>query len=271
VTVIRRFEALIGEAQEQPFSGWDFSWLGDRMTAHPLPWDYGALVADRARHSPDLLDLGTGGGERLAALPHHPPLTVATESWPPNVPVAARLLHPLGIHVVRVEGAPDNVDQPVAGALRGRLTGTLPFRDGAFHLVVSRHTAYLPGEVARVLVAGGRFLTQQVGYGLEAAFHRLLDLPVPAEPVRRLTLAFASEQMRAAGLAVVDGAEAVQRYEFFDVGAVVWYLKATPWTVPGFSVEACRSRLVWLHEHLFAEGPVFVGHASFWLEAARPD
>ena len=37
--------------------------------------------------------------------------TVATESWPPNVAVAAGRLEPLGIAVVQDEGAIHNADQ----------------------------------------------------------------------------------------------------------------------------------------------------------------
>jgi cyclopropane fatty-acyl-phospholipid synthase-like methyltransferase len=67
----------------------------------PLPWDYTATVLEHARRSPDLLDLGTGGGEWLAALPYRPARTVATEAWPPNVSVARGRLKPLGTEVVR--------------------------------------------------------------------------------------------------------------------------------------------------------------------------
>jgi SAM-dependent methyltransferase len=266
VTVTAQFETLIEEAAERPFTGWDFSWLTGRMTVHPLPWDYTTLLTERARHAPDLLDLGTGGGERLAELAYRPPMTVATESWPPNVPVAAARLRPLGVHVIHNEGAPDNVDQ-VADERRG----ALPLRDNAFHLVASRHTAYVPGDLARILVPGGRFLTQQVGYGLAPAFHRLLDLPEPPPPPRRYTFSFAAEQLAMAGLRVIGGDESVQRYEFADVGALVWFLNAVaPWTVPGFTVTAFLPRLEWLHEQLSGCGPISVGHGSFWVEAQRP-
>jgi hypothetical protein len=36
------------------------------------------------------LDLQTGGGEVLAGVPRLAPLTVATESWPPNIARARR-------------------------------------------------------------------------------------------------------------------------------------------------------------------------------------
>ncbi len=100
------FESLLAEAQAQPFIGWDFSWVVKRVVTQPLPWDYPALVVKRARRSPDLLDLDTGGGELLAGLAFRPRRTMATESYPPNVPVAARRLRPLNVPVVKVEGPP---------------------------------------------------------------------------------------------------------------------------------------------------------------------
>jgi hypothetical protein len=68
--------------------------------------------------------MGTGGGERLSRLAPRPRPTVATEAWPPNVPVAAGRLHPIGVAVVQDEGAPDNMAED--GADRGRPESWLP-------------------------------------------------------------------------------------------------------------------------------------------------
>jgi SAM-dependent methyltransferase len=137
--VNERADFLLGEAERQPFRGWDFSWIAGRITSDPLPWDYTAAVAEHALSSPDLLDLGTGGGEWLAELPHRPPRTVATEAWPPNVPIARARLEPLGVRVVQVAAARDNSGRPIAAPTVG-----LPFADGSFHLVVDRHESFPP-------------------------------------------------------------------------------------------------------------------------------
>ena len=144
---------LLEEAQTHPVGGWDFSWLGDRMNTKPLPWDFANLVDRLARGADTMLDLGTGGGEWLASLPHRPRLTVVTESWHPNVVVARDRLAALGIEVVEVEGCLDNDDQGPEGADGPRL----PFEDDAFELVVARHEAF----VARIATSGGHFATQQ--------------------------------------------------------------------------------------------------------------
>jgi hypothetical protein len=191
---------------------------------------------------------------------------VATESWAPNVAVAAQRLRPLGIPVVQTEGAPDNVAQ-AADEMRGHL----PFRSAALDLVTSRHESYVASEVARILVPGGRFLTQQVGHGCEHDFHRLLGLPVPPMPDPAWRLPFAVAQVAAAGLDVLSSDRADERLEFHDVGALAWYLKSIPWTVPGFTIDAFRSRLAVLHAQIAATGPLVVRLPHFWLDARKLD
>ena len=40
------FEALINEARQAHFSGWDFSWLAGRVDYTDTPWDYRQLVIE---------------------------------------------------------------------------------------------------------------------------------------------------------------------------------------------------------------------------------
>jgi SAM-dependent methyltransferase len=167
------FDRLLDEADALPIAGWDLSVLGDRIVIGALPWDFDEIVASHARMAPDLLDIGTAGGEWLAGLRARPARTVATEGWPPNVEVAARRLRPLSVTVVATEPAADNVDQ-VAHESRGRL----PFPSESFSLVTSRHEAFIAREVSRVLVPDGVFLTQQVG-GDYRDFYDALELPPP--------------------------------------------------------------------------------------------
>ena len=44
--------------------------------------------------------------------------------------------------------------------------------------------------------------------------------------------------LREAGLTIVDVEEWEGRMVFEDVGAIVYYLKAIPWEVPGFTVKS---------------------------------
>ena len=259
-----RIDALLDEAERQPFVGWDFTWLRGRLDSQPLPWNYTEAVVKHAEESIDLLDLGTGGGEWLASLAYRPPLTVATEAWPPNVVVAKSRLAPLGVKVIQVEPARDNTGKPVKGRLR-----SLPFVDCAFHLVVSRHEAFEVSEVARILAGGGWFITQQADAGNDDDYWRLMGLtPLPVDPADRWA-SWLPAQLTAAGLVVVayDSAPLVQMIH--DVGALAWNLKAIAWMVPDFSIERYRRQLREVQQRIDRDGPIQVRQRRFWIEATK--
>lgn len=72
-----------------------------------------------------------------------------------------------------------------------------------------------------------------------------------------------------AGLRVVDGAEGIEEVEFADVAAFVWYLRAIPWVIEGFSVEAHREELRALHRRIDDLGPVSACQPTFWLKVVK--
>ncbi len=249
-------DRLVRDALAVPFRGWDFTVLGDRIVLEPPPWRFEEMVDDAAARASSMLDMGTGGGEWLSGR-RRAARTVATEGWPPNVPVAAARLAPLGVAVVHDEGAVDNVDQET-GPARGRL----PFRRGAFDLVVNRHEAFAAGEVRRVLSPGGTFLTQQGSPGARP-FHELIGLAPP--PDRDVHLDLACAQLARAGFDVQDSAAGTATTVFADVGALAWYLANVPWAVPDFSPDRHRDALVALHG-----APIRVDAERFWVRAVAP-
>jgi len=261
------FDALFAEGLAAPIEGWDFTRFGDRIREEGPPWRYWDLVAELSPGAGAMLDLGTGGGEQLAAYRDvaggRPPFTVATESWPPNVPVAAARLRALGVPVVHTEGAPDNNAQ-AADERRGRL----PFRDATFALVIDRHEAFNAGEVHRVLAASGVFLTQQVG-GDYRDVYDMLEVPWPSR--RRFSLELAVQQLTAAGLDVTASQEGPVTIAFADVGVLTWYLRQVPWAIPEVNVTRDAARLRAVHERIRMSGPVEVHHRAFWLRAVRTD
>jgi len=260
------FDELISEALAAPFSGWDFSWLSGRSTTGQLPWSYRREVARRAAGAGTMLDMGTGGGERLSRLAARAPQTVATEAWPPNVPVAAECLRPLGIPVIQDEGAQDNTVQDDTGE-GGTGRGRLPFRDEAFWLVANRHEAFLAAEVARVLAPGGTFITQQVDCHAYDELYRLVGLDVPVQPDSWLPLA--RRQVRAAGLTVRGAVQGAQRHEFHDVGALVYYLRVVSWAIPGYRLDRCAGALRAAHEAP-ERWPASFRQRHFLLVATKP-
>ncbi|MEY9965161.1 SAM-dependent methyltransferase [Streptacidiphilus sp. MAP12-16] len=250
----RTFEDLVAEADSVSVDGWDFSWLDGRAGEERPSWAYARSMGERMAYARAALDIQTGGGEVLAGVPKLPALTVATESWPPNVAKATALLHPRGVAVVA------DADEP-----------PLPFADQAFDLVVSRHpvTTWW-AEIARVLQPGGTYFSQQVG---PASVFELVEFflgPQPPEARRGRHPDDARAAAEAAGLEVRDLRFETLRTEFHDIGAVVYFLRKVIWMVPGFTVEQYRGQLKALHERIRADGP-FVAHSTrFLIEARKP-
>jgi SAM-dependent methyltransferase len=249
------FDALLGEARSVPLEGWDFSWFEGRATEQRPSWGYARLVADRLASADAALDVQTGGGEVYAfaasVAARRPVLLAAAESWPPNVGVAARTLRPLGGRVVAAADAPE-----------------LPFRDGTFDLVVSRHPVHTWwDETARVLRPGGRFLSQQIGAGSNRELSEAMmgPLPPPSRQQHPEQLAAAAQ---AAGFEVLQVRAESLRVEFYDVAAVAHFLRKVIWTVPDFTIEKYRDRLRAVHEQITVEG-MFVSYAKRVLIEAR--
>ena len=145
----------------------------------------------------------------------------------------------------------------------------LPFRDGSFHLVINRNEAFIAGELARVLMRGGTFLTEQSGTAEIPVILKLLGLPIPPPEGEPWDLALARDQVARAGLTVTRSGAANFEMVFHDVGALVWYLRMAPWTSPGFSLERQRRRLDELHSRVEQDGPLRIPRHAFWLEAVK--
>lgn len=211
--------------QLRPVVGWDFAHLRGRMTEDHPPWDFDALCRSQLQSAHHVLDMGTGGGEQLPTFADLLPRdTVATEGWPPNIPIARAALEPHGVRVVPYDA------EAAESAAR-----VMPFEDDRFDLVLNRHEAFVTSEVARVLCPAGTFLTQQVAGDDAHELHELFGgTPSYPDHLREQLL----DRLGSADLIVEDGAEWTGAYRFRDVAALVAYLHLVPWDVPDeFTVD----------------------------------
>ncbi|MDR7382529.1 class I SAM-dependent methyltransferase [Promicromonospora iranensis] len=249
------FDEEIAEGLAVPTDGWDFSWFAGRATEERPGWGYVRLCGERLGRVDSVLDVDTGGGEVLAealGLAERVPGTVrATESWAPNYELASAALEPFGGVVTLVDGT----------------AAPLPFDDRTFELVTSRHPVSFPyAEAARVLAPGGTLLVQEVGAGSNRALYEFLMGPQENRDAEYLDDLRA--QVAAVGLDMVRLHDTLTRVEFFDLAAVVHFLRKVLWTVPDFSVEKYDDRLRALRDHI-AERGSFVCHSRRTLVEAR--
>ncbi|HEX3789786.1 MAG TPA: methyltransferase domain-containing protein [Pseudonocardiaceae bacterium] len=246
------FEELVAEGESVPLAGWDFSWFDGRATEERPTWGYSRLIGQRMASATTALDIQTGGGEVLAGIPFPPKVLVATESWPPNLKVAARNLRPLGAAVLAT------ADEPA-----------LPFQANTFDLVVSRHPVHTWwDEIGRVLRPGGTYLSQQIGQGTVRELREAMVGKQPLSSQRATSGAVAEAE--GAGLVVVDLRQQALRTVFHDIAAVVHFLRKVVWTVPDFSVDRYRDRLRTLHNRIQAEGSFVTYAQRFLIEARKP-
>ncbi len=246
-----------------PFSGWDMSYLkGRSVDLHAEPrWDYTATILSAMHGIETMLDMGTGGGERLAsfaamqALPFN---VYATEGYIPNIAVARQRLEPLGVTVVAIDD-----------------DSHMPFADEQFDLIINRHASYDPGEVLRILKPGHRFITEQVGDQTNRKLHELFgyepkDAFYPGvEQKSAWNLDYAVRELQDAGWQIIEQEEEFFTTRYYDVGAIVYYLKAIPWEIPDFSVEKYFDKLLEIDQLIERDGYVDVLFHQFFIVAQK--
>jgi SAM-dependent methyltransferase len=220
------------------------------------PWAFTRLLAARVGEVSSLLDLQTGGGEILSEVlgraTRVPGRVAATEPWPPNAIVARHALARFHADLIEVSN-----DAP------------LPFGASSFELVTSRHPVVVQwDEIARVLEPGGSYLAQHVGPGTNREVTDFLMGPQPVSEARSPQRAVLDAE--ANGLELVRLEEATLRVEFYDIGALVYFLRLVPWTVPRFTTAVYEPQLRRLHDAIVADGR-FTSHSTrFLIELRKP-
>lgn len=233
----KQFSSLIKQADE-PFVGWDFSFISEtgRMKSEMLSWSYGSVATSLVQSAKSMLDMGTGGGEFLSKLRPFPTSVYATEAYMPNVPIAKERLTPLGVKVVQIDE-----DE------------TLPFEAGKFDLIINQHESFSSKEVRRIISKEGVFLTQQVG-GLDCIeINENLGVSINEEFID-WNLELALKEIQESNFEVVKSAEEFPILRFYDIGALVYYLKAIPWQVPGFEISHFKDELYTIHKTIEQQG-----------------
>ena len=230
------------------FSGWLPDVESRRLTPGP-PWDYGARAGELAAFAGSMVDLGTGGGERFAAICGGiVARAIATESWHVNAVVAQTRLRSLGIDVV------------LAGSL------DLPFRGETFDLVLDRHEELAPREVARVLRPGGRLLTQQV----TPDSWKELGTYLPRRTDFGDHFHTYQQELREAGLEIIDARLHEYRRAYSGLPDFVYMLCIAPWEVPDFDpLGSDLEALLALERDLMTSDGLVLTEGRYIIEAIK--
>ncbi|MCK4572124.1 class I SAM-dependent methyltransferase [candidate division WOR-3 bacterium] len=204
--------------------GWDFSKI--RYAREPVPWYYADVVRNYLNTSSQVLDIGTGGGERFLDLASNFGIGMGIDSDPTMIKTAKRNI-PTSfkdrVHFKEMSGE------------------DLKFPNDTFDIVLNRHAPVYPKEIIRIMRADGIFITEQVGpkntqnickvFGCGPGGEYEID---PEQNVDSFIEVFKNN-----GCTVILHDEYNVRYWFCDLESLIFWLKGIP--IPeDFSIDKHR-------------------------------
>ena len=228
-------------------TGWSFPVHARKLEERN--WDYDLRARELVSTATSVLDIGTGGGERFERYCQaYEGRAYATEGWHVNAPIASDRLGPIGIEVVYCDDE------------------CMPFAGASFDVVLNRHSAFDPADVARILMPGGRLLTEQIwGHWreLKRFFPSMNEFP-------GIFPAYAGG-LRNAGLTVLDCRTHLVPAAFKNLGEFVFMLSAAPWTVPDLDpLGRDLETLLRLERELTSADGLVLTDGAFLIEAQKP-
>jgi len=200
-------------------SGWDFSKL--KVKSIGEKWVFYEKVIEKSRQDFLLLDIGTGGGERVLKIGSNFLLVVAIDQSESMINTANSNLRKSPTKNVRFF-------QMDAKQLR--------FPDRFFNVVSCRHSNFFPHEVSRVLADSGVFLTQQVSeadkLNIKQAFGRGQSFGVPDGTAKENYV----QQLKEAGFSKVQTFDYDTQEWYASPEDLIFLLRHTP-IIPDFGED----------------------------------
>lgn len=230
------------------FQGWDFSYLKGRVKQDHDNFNYVKKAIEISKNK-IILDMGTGGGELFSKIAPYAKKAYATETYKPNIPVAKQNLNKLNVEVFGI-----------------KTQDRLPFKDEFFEVVLNKHEYFNSKEVFRVLKKGGIFLTQQVdGTNLDD----LVKFFNSKNKYLYWNLKYCLNILEKENFKILEKKYWEGKEFFFDVGAIVYTLKAIPWIIENFSVATHLSYLMKLQEKIEKQGHLEFSKKRFFIKSEK--
>lgn len=196
--------------------GWNFSHL--KTIEEGQGWDFFQEVLKKAKPDSSLLDIGTGGGERVLKIAQYFASVYGIDHSPSMVSTANENLRKTKL---------DNIKFSLMDS------SNLDFPDNSFDIVTDRHCDFNSSEVFRVLKKGGYFFTQQVSEGdqinIKKAFGRGQAYGVKDETLKNKYL----KQLNKLGFTKIEAFDYNSKLIYRTDKDYIFHLRYTP-TIPEF-------------------------------------
>ena len=210
--------------------GWDFSQV--RAVEEGSRIDYPKVVKSHLERNKTLLDIGTGGGERLEAFAPKVREAIGIDIDRKMIKTTAENIGKSSLHNVNLILC-DSEKMPIAGA--------------HIDIVIDRHAPFNPKEVSRILKLGGTFITQQVSEGdkrnFKEVFQRGQSYGEKSGTLKRRYLT----ELREASIRITEE-RTVNTTEYFEsMDDVIFLLANTP-IIPDFNFKKEQDKLKKIEE-----------------------
>lgn len=196
--------------------GWDFSHL--KTTEEGQGWDFFEKVLKKVKSGNSVLDIGTGGGERILKIARYFGSVYGIDHTSSMVDTAIENLRKTKL---------DNVKFSLMDSSK------LNFPNNYFDIVTDRHCDFNPTEVFRVLKKGGYFFTQQVSEGdqmnIKRAFGKGQAYGVKDGTLKNNYL----KQLKKLGFTKIETFDYDSKLIYKTVKDYIFLLRYTP-TIPEF-------------------------------------
>lgn len=180
--------------------GWDFSRMN--TTHPPTPWQYTEVVRSYLRSTYSVVDIGTGGGERLLEFRDD-----------------AKSLLGIDIDGLMIQKAEENAAEVGAENVTFQTANAAEFR-GHFDMAICRHAPFESDVIRELIPVGGIFITQQVGERDMANVRSAFNLETGNGP------SIQPDMFSKAGFTVRRFDEYNAEYVIHDMESLVFWLQA---------------------------------------------